>query len=410
MTSVGSAIGVASSIIAAPVISRLYTPEQYGIFSVCLTIISFIVQNGMFRFEDSLFLEENEANINAMCQISFAFAGFSIILSSIALTFWGKQIFTVFNIGYLPALVFFIIAASFISMLNRVQQVRCMRRQQYKKAAIATTASSVFNSINQVGFGFFINNPGLFIADLLARVMETFILFFKPKRAKAAIREKPQHFLSLIKKYQKFIIYLFPQNLLVFFTLNLPTLAISNMFGQAVNGNFQLANKMVMYPIGFLTGAISSVFLAEGAKIKRESPDQLLNLIKITVLTLMLFSIPVSLLLGLFGDKLALIIFGPEWSLAGKFCRYMLPMYLTGFWISPLAHIFVIIERQELMLFYNALRILCVIALWGICLKLKIDVMLYIFFYSSVMAVNYLVMLYTIVKTTKITIDRQIKK
>ncbi|MDD2218298.1 MAG: hypothetical protein PHX63_07720, partial [Eubacteriales bacterium] len=102
MTSVGSAIGVASSIIAAPVISRLYTPEQYGIFSVCLTIISFIVQNGMFRFEDSLFLEENEANINAMCQISFAFAGFSIILSSIALTFWGKQIFTVFNIGYLP--------------------------------------------------------------------------------------------------------------------------------------------------------------------------------------------------------------------------------------------------------------------------------------------------------------------
>jgi len=81
-----------------------------------------------------------------------------------------------------------------------------------------------------------------------------------------------------------------------------------------------------------------------------------------TMRTLFLISLPVFLLLMVFGPDLFALVFGSEWRDAGLYARIMSPWLMLNFIASPLSNLPIILSKQRAFFVYSLIGNSIVIA------------------------------------------------
>ncbi len=94
----GNIVAQSISIATMPLITRLYTPEQFGVFSVIMSIVAVLGPISTLRLNEVIILPDNNEEANNIFILSWSFTlTLTILLFFLSIIFLG-----IFPLGHFP--------------------------------------------------------------------------------------------------------------------------------------------------------------------------------------------------------------------------------------------------------------------------------------------------------------------
>ncbi len=396
----GSATAQFISIVLTPVITRLYSPEDYGVLAVYSAILGLMVIPAALHYYRAIPLsEEDETAINVLALSLLVLSAFCLIIA-LLLTFHGDFFLGLFDGDVLFKYRYLIPIGIFASGLYSIFTQWALRKQDYGTIAKTSINQSIFGNLLKVVFGILKLGPiGLILGIITgqsAGISSLLLPILKQQRyLLKSISIKRMHYAA--NRYIKFPMYSCPGEFVYAAGNLLPALFIGNLFGKEVLGYYALANSMINLPIGLIGNSVAQVFYAEAANIGKGDPVRIkklaINLMKKMAIIGLL---PLFVLL-LFGPFLFFAVFGNNWLESGVYARIICFIAFGTLIITPVGRILEIFEQQRQGLFLNLLRLILVLIVFFaakiLCLSSHITIGMYsafiVFFY--LIAVVYII-------------------
>ncbi len=349
----GTTIAQIIPIAIIPILTRLYSPEDFGLVAVftSITAILGVIANG--RYELAIVLPKSEKDaVNIFFLGLLVCTLFSSALFVIILTF-SEDIYRLVSVDgfesiilYIPLMVWFI---GFYSLMNYM----LTRVKAYKKIAITTVAKSSFMGGAQVFLGYLsFGGVGLVISQFVFQLVgNIYLIRFLIK--KFDIRNVS--FSLAVKnaiKYINFPKFSLPAALANTASQHVSNLLISSFFSVATLGFYSLAQKVLGLPSSFIGGAVFQVFYQEAVEEKNRT-GKVIQSFDSTLKKLFIIAIPFYVLCYFFVEDVFSLVFGPEWLVAGTFCKIALPMFAIRFVISSISAVDSVMEKQNYFMWFN---------------------------------------------------------
>ncbi len=392
----GTVIAQALSILVSPLLSRLYTPTEFGLFTLVTSIFSMLALISGGRYEVAILLPKKKTDSVNLLALSFASNFFFLILFYFVLAvldiFWGLN---KLGIWYylLPIFVFLVgMSQSLTSWFNR--------RKKYREMVYFRVSQSFFNNGLAVlnGFAKWAMN-GLLTAFLLSGIISFFVLIFQLKEDRKLILKcvSKKRMKEMAKKYDRFPKFNSFQSLLDAYQINGLIYLISILFGQYFVGIFAIAIRIMFVPMNLIGSSISQVFYQEASDLEKEGKP-LVPLMRKTALQSAVLISPVLIIILLFGPQLFGFVFGDVWADSGRMAQYLCPWICLDFIRAPLSQVPLIINRQKEMLTFTIVsNVLILIVFIGGGMLFK-DLSMILILVSAVQVVYMTSLLYWIFK------------
>lgn len=355
----GTFIAQIISIAISPILSRIYSPEDFGLFTLVSSIYAFVALVAGGRYEQAILLPKRHteaANIFVLAIfINFLFA---------LLFFCGLLVFDQFypiqNLG-----IWYYLLPLFICIVGCTQSVTSWYNRRKKYGEIASykiTVSFLNNGLSLVNGWIKINPNGLLMAFLVSNFLSLGILVAQLKSDWRVLKRSIswRQMRRSAKRYVHFPLLNSFQSLLDAFQINGVIYLISFLFGAYSVGIFSMALRILFVPMNFIGGSISQVFYQE-ANENQHKGISFIPLMKKTSLRSLLIIAPIILTILLFGPQLFAFVFGEKWFDAGVYAQYLAPWILFDFIRAPLSQIPLILGKQKNMLFFSSISNLIIL-------------------------------------------------
>jgi len=193
---------------------------------------------------------------------------------------------------------------------------------------------------------------GLIVGNIIGQSLSTLYLFNHVWREDSRVMQlfNKIKIIALLKKYKKLPLLNLPNVFIDNFRLSGINILIAKFFTTTTLGQFALAWKMVQTPMSVIGKSLSQVFFQKIASVKRH---ELYAIIKTFIVKASLVALPIFLVIYFFSVDIFSFVFGDNWRLAGESASIMSPWLFLNFLTSPLSQIFIILNRQEIMLLFS---------------------------------------------------------
>jgi len=375
----GSALAQIIAYALSPIISRLFTPEDFGIFGSFTAVAGIVCSLITLDYSQALMLPKEKADaINLFCLsiistifISLVVSIFSIVRPSIFYDLTKTQ--------GTWALILFILTM-IITGINYSTQAWAVRSKAFKQTSASQVIRSVTSSGSRIIFGAFkVGSLGLIISNIIAnlgaslnliRITIPDLISHKPEINIKKIK-------SAAKEYIDFPLYSASQNFINAISSGLPVLLLTKFYGLAAAGAYAFGESMLQAPMSLVLTALRQVLFQKACEYKNEGKSIFLLYIR-TVLILFAMAIIPSLILIVWAPQIFSFIFGTRWHLAGILARSLIIWLAIVFCNLPAVIFARIIRIQRFVFFYDlvllALRT-ATLVLGGMYLKLTQTVM-----------------------------------
>jgi O-antigen/teichoic acid export membrane protein len=115
--------------------------------------------------------------------------------------------------------------------------------------------------------------------------------------------------------------------------------------------------RLLGVPTALLGRSVTNVYFSESARLAREAPAELKGLFLRVLRKLTLLGSVTIIPVGLVSPYVFPIIFGVEWTSAGRFALILSPMILLQFLSSPFGVTLAVLERQDLAILREIIRV-----------------------------------------------------
>ena len=401
----GASVAQGLVIISAPLLTRLYSPEAFGILALFLSISSIFAVVSSARYEMAIMLPgENHEAANIMVLATIIVCLLSG-LSLLAVAFYRLPIAKSLKAPELTSWLWWIPASILMTGLVQVFSVWIIRKKHFSLLAASKVSSSMAWAGVQVGAGYMTGGGpgGLVAGQLVGQMVGTAIL------GERVWREDHRNLSKWVRIetmwQQARIYYRFPL-LDTWATLanigahQLQPLLLNQFFDSTTVGYYFLGYRVLNFPIGFISGSISQVFFQRYEE-KRHSSGKVEFLWRnIKFLTLIAF-FP-GLFLLIFAPMLFKIAFGANWVIAGKYVQILTPMLFFRFIASPLSSVLWSEGKNSWFLLWQISFLIFTVVIFMIGGLLR-DINLTLILFSLSSSIIYLVFLYLLIKAASQT-------
>ncbi|MBE0447462.1 MAG: oligosaccharide flippase family protein [Actinobacteria bacterium] len=360
----GTALAQGLTVLASPILTRLYKPEDFGILAVYASILSILLVVASWRYEMAIPLPEDEviaANLMALALLvllgmSFA-TGVGVWLFSNDIMLWPNASPLGVYLWLLPISLF---GAGGYQILN----YWAVRKGSFARIARTKLNQSIGSIITQLSLGLLHFGPlGLLAGQMIGQASGTMTLA-KLARRKDSEALKKISFSGIrwaANRYRRFPMITSGSAVLNSLGLQAPVLLLTAFYGPQVVGWFAFAQRVTSMPLNLVGQSLAQVYFGEAAQLAREDPRRLrMRFLGISRRLLLIGAGPV-IFLGLAGEQLFSLIFGNQWQEAGLYVQLMAVMFLAQFIATPLSQTFSALERQDLGLAWSAGRLIAVV-------------------------------------------------
>ncbi len=300
----GSLINNVLMIIFTPFLARLYTPTDFGLYSIFISFLTIIAIFSTGRYEFAIALPKSKLSAFSILQgiiiLSVIFSILITLIISIVYYFnlFNYQAFDSQFVFLFPVTIFFSALLSGLTyFLYREHKYRLISLNAIFQGGIIIFSNFIFfysNVKNGLILSFII---GQFFSILfLTRSIKFNFFYFNMRLIKKSLNQ----FIDF-PKYN-----LFSDFLSILSQQFLPVL-LSVFYNQTIVGGFSMANRLLRLPSVVVISAISNIFRNEVIKIVRSNEKS--NLLYIyTLKRLILISAPIFLII-LFSAKQLFVFF-----------------------------------------------------------------------------------------------------
>jgi O-antigen/teichoic acid export membrane protein len=347
----GTGISQLISLAVTPVLTRIYTPHDFGILAIYVSISSILAVLATGQYELAIILPKKDHsafNVAALC-ISISF----LVTLAILIFIFGLQ-FNSLTKKYvsdseLINWIFIIPASVFITGIYKTLYHWSVRQKNYRgisRSAILRISASLTAklSLGMMMFG----ATGLILGDLIGSTIASVVLVIPVVESKDEILRiiTWKKICKMAVRYKKFPVYSLSANLVNIISNQFPVLLLNNLFGSNVVGHFSFSRKIIGIPTSLVANSFLDVFREKATnEYRRKGTFQTLFLKTLKILVAI--SVLPSILLMFFAPQLFSFLFGEQWKMAGEYTQILSVMFFVGFSASALSYSFYIVERQH---------------------------------------------------------------
>ncbi|MFJ7970213.1 lipopolysaccharide biosynthesis protein [Psychrobacillus sp. NPDC096389] len=353
----GTAIGQIILFAASPLLSRLYTPEEYGILATYTIFISTLSILSTLKLELSMQTEVDNTKAFFLIKIALYFNMlFSIILLLLFYTF-NETLCEVFQISQEYSWFLYLIPFGVFALgLNKINSSLYIRNGEFNKLKDLFISNSIIMVLIQIGFGILKIIPSaLIIGDASARLVTNIKAFY----ANVNFRKTGKINIESLKRVmvEKKDYMLFSTTSEFFYILvsqSIPFLIVL-YFNPKLAGFYAFGMKIVNAPMVLIGKSISQVYISEIRTITDNLGKIEILFNKIVMKLFLVTCLPYVLLL-IFGSGIFSFIFGSEWEYSGKLMSIMSILFLIEIVVYPLMVTLEILNKQKILLVWQLVR------------------------------------------------------
>jgi O-antigen/teichoic acid export membrane protein len=400
----GNILAKIIGILATPIITRIYSPHDYGMFSIILSFIGIVGSLSTLRYAVTIPIEKDDNKAFDILRLCFIITISLCVLWILGVYFLGNNILNYYNLNHLSSYIWFI---PFIFLGKGIYEALSnwvIRDNKFKLVTRTKLSQNLLSSGLKIGLGALNYRPiGLFwgqvalefagISSFLSRLMKVNPTFFK-NFSKADIK-------NIAIRYKKFPLIQSWSQLILSSASQLPVLLIGGLYGTAVIGVFGLAQTMINLPMDLIGQSVSQVYYIEIAKIGKDSPLKIYQLSVSLTKKLFWISIIPLIVIYAFGPMIFKFVFGNEWIDAGYYVRLISILMLARFVTSPIMNCLNVFEKQKLQFSINILRILIIAIVFLTAYHFNLTPSNTILLYSISLSIFFFLVLFKILQFLK---------
>ncbi len=336
-------------ILVAPILTRLYSPEDFGVFALYTSILGIIAVVACWRYELAIVLPEKDEDAANLLVLSICICFGMAVLTLILVVLFRYPLANLLGAPELAPWLWFMPLSLIALGLFKAFNYWSTRRKQFRRLAARTITQSTVMAAAQIGTGVLYpvaSAGGLIGGALIGQLTATGRLAWQIARDEGKqIKFNIKGIKRVLNRYRRFPIYDSWSGLLNTTSTMLPALLLGYFFTPAVVGYYALGHSVLAMPMSVVGGSIAQVFFPRANEAQRKGDLDHLTLDMFQSLLAIGF-VPI-LLITIVAPDLFAVIFGVRWWTAGEYVRWLSLWLLFVFISSPLSTMYAVMERQR---------------------------------------------------------------
>jgi teichuronic acid exporter len=363
--SFGTVISQGFNFLFLPFLSRLYSPEEFGLFYAFVGVCQVVGLVSTLKYEKAIILPKSDEEGNDLVLLTLSIITIYTVIVSVVLIVLNA--FTI-NLGvvqkYILLVPVSILSYSFLSTMTLWYQ----REERFKLISLATIAQTFTIIVLSIVFALLkLNQNGL----ILGYVLGCFALVF----CLVLMQYKRFHFLyqnsSRTKLLANFRAYLnFPKYYLFYDlfatgSISLIPVILTAHYSQADCGFYSMANRILMVPFIVISTSVSNVFMVTANKIY-QSGKSFDGFYKKILTRIILIGLVIYSTAFFVGGAIIPILLGSKWANISLYVRILSIMVFFEFvTIVFKSNTYIIVQKQRtgmiIQIFSTVTNLFCLI-------------------------------------------------
>ena len=349
----GTAIAQAIPVLISPILTRLYTPEDFGVLALFMSFIVIIGTISTARYELAIMLPKHKQDAVNILALSLIISTIVSLLSLVIILIFTDQIILLLGSEDLRIWLYFAPVTIFFIGVYQAFNYWSTRNKTFTKNAISRVAQSSTVAATNLSVGFVkAGSVGLISGAILGQVIGALVLSWKTlvnfNKFKKQLSVKSIKINA--RKYSNFLKINTPHAFINSLQDNGIVYIIIYFFSKVILGSYSFAFRILKAPVGLIGGAMSQVFYQKASKAyhdKKNIQPMILKMYK----NLFLIGFPLFLILFLFTPDIFSFIFSEKWKTAGEIAQIIVPWIFLNFLASPVSSITIIMNKQKEAMF-----------------------------------------------------------
>jgi O-antigen/teichoic acid export membrane protein len=356
----GTTLAQIISVLAAPILARLYTPEEFGAAAAFAAFIGVLGVVVGLRYDLSITISKSPEEASNQLAISIILPLVSSIIFSLYLALFGRALFEIFRIEELAPYALLIPLGAFIAAVSYAFNFWLSKTGHYSTISISRVWQEIIGNTAKLGFavGGLANAGALIIAGVLGPAASLIILinrFLKNDLHLFYSSITLTRLINGLKRYKKFPLFTTWSSLLNALSEQIPILLLTALFSPTISGYYAVGFRILRLPIILIGNSIAQVFYPQAVAELIKGNSYLSIFVERTFSQLVSLGLFPFLLLTVVGREVFVVVFGNGWSEAGVYVQLMsIPTFflLISF---PIGNLVSVLEKQEADVLYNIL-------------------------------------------------------
>jgi O-antigen/teichoic acid export membrane protein len=398
----GTAISGAINAAVLPILSRCYTPENFGILSIFTGMVSLLAVWAAWRYELAIVLPEQQEDASALMKLSFAIVTIMGLVSLVAVLILGKTITHWFNISYMDFWLIFLPISILLAGFYNVLFYWCSRNKRFDRIAIAKVFQNILTLGSQLlAFVLFkVGVGGLISGYIIGQMGGVGILSAQAKGAQLG-KHKMLKLRSIANHYSDFPKLASLGAFLDTAAVQIPLIVIPALFSPHMGGIYAITDRLMRMPAAFIGSAVAQVFYQRLAQFKK-NPREPTRLIFSTWKYLFALGISPILAVALFGPAILTFFLGSNWRESGTFAQILALGFMAHFVANPTSLGIVALERLDILFFWQLLNFLSMVGVFVVTyLFFREDIFSFLWIWSVKEAIIYMIYMLALYRAHK---------
>jgi teichuronic acid exporter len=353
-------------IVALPVLTRLFPPEAFGSYQIFISVLTVLMAGAAFRYDLALFQVNGARELATILRLSFLATvaiALIVLMASLAMHVVGTTWFVEREpiIWLLPMAV---VLAGFLQTIGylptRVKEFNLSARAKVVQVGSYVGAALLIGFLAPFA-------GGLVISDLVGRLLSLGVLAVWWQR-KMGTLFAPTHWRDLVmaaKRHKEFPLFSMPGSFINAAGGALTPVVIFGFFGIETAGQYGLVERGMMLPAAMVVTAVAQVVTGEVSERIRSKSAGISSAYRRLLVTLLLVGLPPSVMALLFAPQVFVLVFGPDWVLAGQFAQTLAPLLLLTLVAGPLNMVILLCNGQSIQLAWETARLVVFCVTWA---------------------------------------------
>lgn len=364
----GTAAGQLIVVAVTPLLTRLYSPSDLGVFGLFASFVGVASVAVCWRLDLGVATAHSRAEAGELVLLCLMVSiptsiALSAVLAGLIAGQWLS--FGLLSAWTVPLALLALVATGVFGAL-RFWHVRDGDFGVVSRALVTQGAGRAGTSLalGLAATGW----TGLVLGDVLGRLLGIRQLWLRARdglRSVFAHAGKPQ-IVARLRAARRYPLIVLPSSVIDALAAALPLPAIATLFGPAAAGQFALVWRVATVPAGLLSSSVADVFHSHAVAADVRDPRLVASLLRGTLRRLAWVAAALFVPLCALSPLLFGWVFGPDWSQAGWLMLLLLPMWWSAAVVSPVSRVLLVVGRPGLKLVFDlCYLVLPLAALYG---------------------------------------------
>lgn len=355
----GTAAAQALTILALPILTRLYSPEEFSILAVYIALLTMVSVIACLRLEIAIPLPEDDTEAANLLALALGLALVTALLVGAFVIAFGPWFFDALGQPQLQPYGWLLPFGVWLAGSYAAMQFWSTRKKRFATIARTRMMQAGSGLTAQLGLGWAGAGPvGLLVGHALmagAGVVNLARQTWRSDRP-ALNGISRDGMVQALSKHRRFPLYSTWDGLATNASIQIPLLLVAFFALGPEAGFLMLALRVIGAPLQLIGAAVSQVYLSGAAEDWRR--DVLREKTYTIVRNIFLFvSLPILAATAIAAPYFS-VIFGNEWARAGVVALWLAPMFAIRVIVNPISMVMNVVGKQREMMFLKFLGLL----------------------------------------------------